>query len=359
MRVGIIKVADFLNPIKENADFANRDIYEDGKIPPLAWHSYAAATDGFVHIYDPHGDNSKMYDCDLAIVTIDKYIEPLEIVISLLQKRGMPVAVGFHEGHQTVQRMPILSNSFGYFEILRRIISKTGIKAWVDPMPHQMTTLLKLYSNVANDGFRVFSMPSAWPMHLSSQFRTSIDQRSGIIVGTSDLSNFTMRNTVISFVVASGVARETEEQLTLITNGQKHLKNAIIKRYGKWFKPDQLNILPQRMPYLKWLHFLSKHKVAINLDMSMSQGQVVGDCAFVNVPSVGGNTSLQTLIYPDLGSDTTVFKTIYETSKRLLQQPAYYKAVCDSANIKAHHELSFEQARSRLLKVHDYVKGAS
>lgn len=361
MKVGVIKVADFLNPRKENVNYAEIGVgknqvdwlYKSGR-PPLAWHSYAAATNGFVYLYDESFLSPKMFNCDLAIVTVDKYIAPLDFVTKSLKSKGIPVVYGMHEGLQTIQRLPLLSGNPKIFQSIRNIAAKNNITGWIDPMPQQMKTFFELYSKTASPEFKVYSIPSAWPLHVSEHFTIPEKNRKGIMIGASDFGNFTLRNTMIDFVIAAYISNELDIPVTLIMGHNSQTCSLFTKAYKQWFKnTNNLNVITSKMPYVKWLNLLAKHKICINVDMSLSQGQVVGDCALVGVPCIGGNSTIQGLIYPSLAFDTINLDEVYASAINLCKHDDIYHAVCRSSNINALSAISFERTAKNLKRIYD------
>ena len=219
-------------------------------------------------------------------------------------------------------------------------------------MPKNMSKILEIYSKTAIPNFKIYDIPSAWPIHLSDKFIISINKRKGIMIGTSGLSNFTSRNTFITLMLCAQLSKETNEPVTVIIPQEHIERHDFMAMYSKWFSPQHLNIITNKLPYLDWLKLLSLHKVSISFDLSLSQGQVSGDCALVNIPSIGGNTTIQTLVYPNLASDTTNLRKIYNTALNLLTDKYEYLITCKEIITTANATISYSAVKNNLEKMY-------
>ena len=342
MRIAVIKFCAGYDRQREDRDYSdNKPIigpYKDRG--PTGWHSYAAATNGFVLLYNNENwiyDKILTEQYDLAILCVDNWLEPIDTIASLINNRNIPVMLGLHEGMYNLEILLNISQG-SYFQHLIELTNTIEPLGWLINIPQQTKFVWEEIQRRTN--VPMFDVPYCWDIKQRNQFIVPIKERKGIFCAGVSLNTGTPRNSFYNLLLASRFSNKYNIPVSWLSRGNGDAYKYIKQLFDK---PNLLTIYDEDLPYPDWLHMLASHRIVLNLDTSLVQGQIPGDCAFVSVPCVGGNSRIQEFMFPKyLCKYDMDLSASYDAIKNLLlddkQYSTYIKGVIED-NI---HKISFE-----------------
>lgn len=256
-------------------NFENYSSYEDGNW--RSYKSYAAALGTEFFAYN--GEKfENVYKYDGILLLTDTHFSDLVPFVRKLRMMNKKVLIAYHESMHIADNLP--AHGLNNFFQLKELISIAN-GYWNLNTPNG-----DYFFEVAFDT-NVFGVPTGAPYRLWNldDLRLPASQREGIVVLTRTIDQSRLkRNSLVAIGTALKVAEEVDTFVSY-TNEDPPFVGEFLKEL---YKNKPLRIFDRQEKYIDWLKFISKHKIAFQLDNSYSHGQTITDCALVNVPCLGG-----------------------------------------------------------------------
>ena len=299
---------------------------------PVNYHAYAACTGGSFQ-----RDVKKAISISEPILMLIR--RDLKLCLKTakaIKASGVPLAVclketGFHQFHQLLETPNALANLKTILDLADHVISPTL------EMKHVFEGLSKTPCHFVLTPYPIND--ERWNKV------TATDQREGIFIGTRELKTAS-RNHLQSLILLKTFLETTPCPVTVI-NKDKRL-NQFLDTID--FPKRYLSILPPQN-YLDYLEIVSKHRVTFQLDISQVPGQVAGDCSLCQTICIGGNGTIDQVIFPQFSSVNLNRIDLLNTLNDLMTDELFYKdAVSKSVDI-AKSKLSYEIVSEELNKI--------
>jgi hypothetical protein len=157
-------------------------------------------------------------------------------------------------------------------------------------------------------------IPTPYPIEdFRWDFSIPVRERKGIFVGTREFYGYS-RNHLFTLLLSKMIADETGESVTVINNDAFRGKR-LLRAIG--FGDRQLRIISGCLPYSLYMKEMASHKFVFQLDNSMVPGQVAGDALLCRIPCVGGNGTIESLVFPELVSKTANYESLIRMAVNL------------------------------------------
>jgi len=310
--------------------------------PPVNFHAYAACLSGSFQ----KDVNHAIEIGKPVLMLIRKNMKTCLKTIKKLKEAGLTVAVslketGFHQLNGQLGNAKQLS-------LFKQIL--TLADGVVSPTEALVPIYQSLRTNHNSDS--ALFIPTPYPVNDPRwDFSTSLELRQGIFIGTRELKTAS-RNHLQSLILITNTAKELNCRIGLINSNGKQL----IKVLDTLNFPQEKCLIHTKLGYPDYLRFMSQHRVVFQLDQSMVPGQVAGDCALTRQIAIGGNGSIDSLIFPDFCAKGQDRQNILKTLLFLMKDNDIYKqALRDSAE-KAKKFLSFENVAKEIRKFYMSIK---
>jgi hypothetical protein len=101
------------------------------------------------------------------------------------------------------------------------------------------------------------------------------------------------------------------------------------------------------MDYTDYLRCMAGHRVVFQLDQSMVPGQVAGDAGLCRSVAVGGNGSIDEILFPDFSARGQNWLEILAKTEQLLVDDDYYLNALQAAEEDS-LKINFSNSRERL-----------
>ena len=175
-------------------------------------------------------------------------------------------------------------------------------------------------------------------------FSRPLEERRGIFIGTREF-DVAPRNHLAALLAIRMLADPMQEPVTVF-NGDGWRGRRLLDRLR--FPEGLLRVLDKRLPYPRYLELMARHKIVFQLDASAVPGQVAGDALLCRIPCVGGNGTIERLVFPDLCGHGRTHEQLFDYAARLLEHPHDCAAVMERALELAGSRLSFAAALPEL-----------
>lgn len=316
-------------------DFSKSDHWRDSTShPPIAWHSFAALMNG-EHLPIPEGDwEKRIFNYDFVILTALDIPQSLIDLAHRMREQGIVVAGAFVEG----------ISSFLY--LCRDLEYLLSFRRFTEACIFFLNATHRSYNRFFEDIARcpVHYLHFGYPYRYGLEMQKEIKKRKGILVGTRGFqpTSVLRRNTLISLVMASKLARAYDTYVTLIVEETYPLKELFREL-------DLTNVRVKfHRAYYNWLSLVARHRMVLNYDFTSAVGQIAADCGMANVPCVGGNGDFSRIIWSDLAYETQNLDEVSLLLERLLTDDEFYQSVCQKADRIMREEVDFPIVREKL-----------
>ena len=174
-------------------------------------------------------------------------------------------------------------------------------------------------------------------------FSIPLEKREGIFLGTRELKT-SSRNHIAALIILSGYIKHHKVKLGLINKDGKLLWQ-IIKELDI---PKSLVEVQIPLPYPDYLRYMSKHRIVVQLDQSMVPGQVANDTVLSRMICVGGNGTIDQMVFPEFCGRFHCRQDLLEKIHKLLNDDIYYKKSLAAAQEKAVELISYPRIAESL-----------
>jgi hypothetical protein len=140
----------------------------------------------------------------------------------------------------------------------------------------------------------------------------------------------------------------TTAVVLLIGEDLKACRRALLELRRASKTDGLLRVVRSRLPYARYLQLMAGHKLVFQLDQSAAPGQVAGDALLCRIPCVGGNGTIERLVFPDLCGHGRTTAELVDIAVRLLEHPSEADAAVAQASSLATQQLSFAVLARRL-----------
>jgi hypothetical protein len=185
----------------------------------------------------------------------------------------------------------------------------------------------------------------AWDVSIRPELRT------GIFLGSWDWDT-PSRNHRLALLGLREVASQMYEPVTVFNlNGW----------WGRrWLRQLQypaglLQVVERRLPYADYLRIVARHKVVFHLDSGGALGRVAGDALLARIPCVGGNGSLERLLFEGLSERGQSASELFQTLARILDHGYERDQAVEQALEIARPLLSMERVEQTLEGLFHYL----
>lgn len=170
-------------------------------------------------------------------------------------------------------------------------------------------------------------------------FSIPFDQRRGIFIGTREFKTMS-RNHLAGLIVISGLAKRLEQNVSVI-NVDGRQTDLMLNELDLECQVETV------MDYTDYLRCMAGHRVVFQLDQSMVPGQVAGDAGLCRSVAVGGNGSIDEILFPDFSARGQDRLEILAKTEQLLVDDDYYLNALQAAEEDS-LKINFSNSRERL-----------
>jgi len=170
-----------------------------------------------------------------------------------------------------------------------------------------------------------------------------VEGRQGIFVGTRHFGQ-PGRNHLQALIIVGALARQLDCPIGLIGDNDRNL-NEILEILG--VDRSRCNVRRQ-LPYPDYLRFMARFRVVFQLDTLATCGQVAGDCTLTRQICLGGNGSIDTMVFPEFQAAGQDRGALLRSLEEIMTNDGYYRDSLATAEKRAQDLLSFEVVRSEL-----------
>lgn len=301
--------------------------------PPTNFHAYAACTRGGFH----REIRRALAEATPVLLLLRGDFSASERALAALQKEGRVVAVSLKETglHQIADQLREPARLARFV----RLVSRAD--GCIAPTPEAAD----FYRALRGAPDRVAFIPTPYPVDDRRwDFSRSIDERSGIFIGTREW-NVLSRNHLGALFLARRLSEQTGERVTVF-NFDRRRGARLISGIG--LASEKLRVLDRKLSYPNYLREIARHKIVLQLDTSFVPGQVAGDALLCRVPCVGGNGAIDRLAFPGSCGFTRSIDDIAKIALRLLTDRAHYQESVASMETVASQGLTFKVVAKQL-----------
>ena len=344
LRVAVLDV-DGYDPEQEFSDCAGDP--GEGAHAPVACHAFAACTGGSFH----RSERTIPAGTTAVVLLIGEDLKACRRALLELRRASKTVAVLFRETNVGISSSLANPADLRLFQEICRaadgaIVIAPDLVQFFAAAGARHTELLPLPYPV-DDPRWDFSMPSA--------------RRHGIFIGTRDLST-PARNHLAALLAIRQPAESLREPVTVIDTSCQRGRHG--RRARRLFEelgwPDGLlRVVRSRLPYARYLELMAGHKLVFQLDQSAAPGQVAGDALLCRIPCVGGNGTIERLVFPDLCGHGRTTGELVDIAVRRLEHPSEADAAVAQASSLAARQISFAVLRRRLTELFQKIAPAT
>ncbi len=170
------------------------------------------------------------------------------------------------------------------------------------------------------------------------------ETRAGIFVGTRELG-VASRNHLAALFALRMLAEPMQERVTVVNeNGWRGRR--ILSALG--WPEGLLHVVEGRRPYPEYLRMIAAHKIVFQCDASAVPGQVAGDALLCRVPCVGGDGTIERLVFPRLSGFGRTPEQLFDLAARLIEHPHDCAQASADALSLAAGTVSFESVARKL-----------
>ncbi len=308
---------------------------------PVNFHAFAACAGGSFH----RKDTTIPHDTNAVLLLLRGNLKASRQALLELRSAGKMTAISLKEAgaHQVAE---MLSDS-ARMKLFREICTRAGSAIAVTE------DLVPLYH--AAGAKRVEFIPTPYPVE-DSRWDFSLEaagnanpadgnsERRGILIGTREFRT-PSRNHLAALLAIRPVAESMYQPVTVFnTDGWRGRRLLAQLRYPE----ELLQVIEGRLPYPKYLRTVARHRLVFQLDASAVPGQVAGDALMCRVPCIGGNGTLERLVFPDLCGHGRTTERLLDLAARLLDHPHDCVTEAGAALERARKTVSFSQVAGQL-----------
>jgi ADP-heptose:LPS heptosyltransferase len=326
-----------LNPKGHDPDqfFPDHAGEVDPKIhAPINFHAYAACTKGaFLR------STRKAISLNQPVLLlIGNHQKRCYYTLQKLKNAGLTVVVSLKEtgSHQFAEKFVKIQR----LSLFRLIVSQAdGV---ITPTEALVPVYRALRPKAAPESVRFIPLP--YPVEDNRwDFSIPHEKRQGIFLGTRELK-ISSRNHMAALIILSGYIRRHNVKLGLINKDGKRLKKLI----NELDIPPNLVEVRKPLPYPDYLKFMSSHRIVIQLDQSMVPGQVAGDAILSRMICVGGNGTIDKMVFSEFCSEFHSRQYLLKKIHKLLNDDIYYEESSALTQKKAGEIISFHRIAESL-----------
>jgi len=155
------------------------------------------------------------------------------------------------------------------------------------------------------------------------------------------------RNHFAALLVACQLCEATGESVTAVNLDGSRGRRLLSELN---FPKGKLRLIEKSKAYQDYLRGVARHKMVLQFDRSRVPGQVAGDALLCRIPSIGGDGAIERIAFPKTCGEGRTIGEINSIGLSLLKDPALSDAVAEESQQHAREKLSFESARSALIK---------
>ncbi len=323
-----------MNPLGRDATQSFRDfagIVDDRLHAPVNHHAYAACTGGSFHRKLSTLPTEKLETLLIVRRDLSLCLETLRA----MRKAGRKVAIILKEcGLAQIAQLIAKPSMLRLFESLCR-----EADGCVSGTPHAVPILR------AAGAKTVEFIPAPYPVEEPQwDFSLPAEERRGIFIGTREFK-IASRNHLAAMLCARALHTETSEPVTVL-NEDHRAGRRLLESLD--FPPSSLRVLDGPLPYSRYLRLMASHKLVFQLDRSAVPGQVAGDALLCRIPCVGGDSAMESVVFPSVAGAGREPSDAMDSARRLLSSPQDYRDVVSQAQTVAKQCVSFSRIRAAL-----------
>lgn len=186
---------------------------------------------------------------------------------------------------------------------------------------------------------------AAWNFSIQPELRT------GIFLGSWDWGN-PARNHRLALLGLREVASQMYEPVTVFNLegwwGRRWLRQL-------QYPAGLLQVVEKRLPYADYLRILARHKVVFHLDSSGALGRIAADALLARIPCLGGNGSMERLLFPEFSERGASTGELLQTLSRILDHGHERDEAVERALDIARPLLSMEKVEQTLEGLFHYL----
>jgi hypothetical protein len=300
--------------------------------PPVNYHGFAACTGGgFFRDASRVPDD---YEHVLVLVRRDVGAAR-QALIDLRRGRNKKVAIALKEAGSS--QVAELLHSASRLRQFREVCQRAHGAIATTP---ELVTLFR------GAGCRAVEfIPTPYPVEDARwNFSQPSETRAGIFVGTREFS-VPSRNHLAALFALRMLAEPMQERVTVVNeNGWRGRR--ILSALG--WPEELLHVVEGRRPYPEYLRMVATHKIVFQCDASAVPGQVAGDALLCRVPCVGGDGTIERLVFPGLSGFGRTPEQLFDLAARLVEHPDDCTQATTDALALAAGTVSFESVAQKL-----------
>ena len=315
----------------------------DTAIPaPVNYHAYAACVAGSYQ-----RDVRKAVEIQSPVLMlIRRDLKACLKALRQVKDAGLVVAVtlketGYHQFHK------LLSSATKIRQLREILMLADGV---VSPTQAMLPVYRSLREGHAPDTCQFIVTP--YPVNDPRwDFSVPIEDRAGIFVGTRELKAAS-RNHLQALILIRALAVELDCPVGIVNSDGKELERML----QSLDFPMRHTEIRGRMSQTDFLRFMASFRIVFQLDQSMVPGQVAGDCCMTRQISVGGNGSIDELVFTQFRGDGQDRDGTVRAARRLLQDDDYYRSAVEDTSAKAARLASYETAAEQLSAFYSTIR---
>lgn len=309
--------------------------------PPVNFHGYAAATKGA--FFDRVGAVLAQADrFDAVLVLIRSRLGASLRAVRQLRSAGLPVLVSWKEAGpgQIAAQLRTRRSLQLYAEILDRadgVLSPTTVlPPWWGSRP------------VESFARKTRFLPTPYPVEYPEwDFQVDPADREGILLGTRQFL-VPARNHQLALSRSAALAEDLDIPVTVI-NGDKRTGRGLLDEWSRGFPGSRLRVIDRPLRYDRYLALMASHRVVFQLDRSHVPGQVAGDAALCRTLCVGGNSALETVVFPEWADDGSgKIEASVDRIRELFRDPHAYRQALTRAETLAKEKAGYRAVAEQL-----------
>lgn len=308
---------------------------DGGGHPPTNYHAYAAATGGAFH---RSMETLEQHPGPVLILLRGNLRESLATVREV-KSRGRVVGVTFKEAgrNQICALLTQARQCDRLFEVMREAAFA------IAPTPDLAEIYRSLFS-LTGEGRAAF-IPTPYPLEYP-EWRITLpaEEKKGVFIGTRQFGK-PDRNHLHAIILAVEAARRARTRVTLMETAggwERRLLRGLRTRFA------ELEVVQGPLSYADWLKLLGRHRVVFQLDESSVPGQVAGDAIMAGTPCVGGNGTVERLVFPDWNGHHGPLEAQKGALENLLANDDLYQQAVVQMEERSLATIGFEAVRSQL-----------
>jgi len=309
---------------------------------PVNYHAYAACVAGSYQ-----REVRKAIEMQRPVLMLIRHdLKVCRKALQQVKEAGLVAAVtlketGYHQVHK-------LLNSGGKIRQLREILSLAdGV---VSPTQAMLPIYRSLRQGHAPETCQFIVTP--YPINDPRwDFSVPARERAGIFIGTRELETAS-RNHLQSLILVRTLATELDCPVGMVNSEGRELDRVLQSLNF----PMRHTEIRGRMSQTDFLRFMATYRIVFQLDQSMVPGQVAGDCCLTRQISVGGNGSIDELVFGPFRADGQDRDGVMQVARGLLEDDDYYLSALEEASAMATRVASYEAVAKQLSSFYSAIR---